>query len=71
MRNSEINEISQVFRTEHGYHFLEVTGKRIEDFSERFKRGQAENYLRNQVFDEELESWTREIRDDAFVEIRI
>jgi len=33
--------------------------------------GQAENYLRNQRFDEELQNWIREIRDDAFVEIRI
>jgi peptidyl-prolyl cis-trans isomerase SurA len=70
MNNSAINEVSQVFHTEHGYHFLEVTGRRVEDFSERFKKSQAENYLRNQMFDEELESWLREIRDDAFVEIR-
>jgi hypothetical protein len=27
--------------------------------------------LRNQRFDEELQNWIREIRDDAFVEIRI
>jgi peptidyl-prolyl cis-trans isomerase SurA len=59
-----------VFRTEHGYHFLEVTGRRVEDFSERFKQRQAENYLRNQMFDEELEAWLREIREEAFVEIR-
>ena len=70
MNHSKLNEISQVFRSEHGYHFLEVTGRRVEDFSERFKRNQAEHYLRNQVFDEELENWLREIRDGAFVEIR-
>ncbi len=70
MNNSEIGELSQVFHTEHGYHFLEVTGRRIEDFSERFKMGQAENYLRNQMFEEELESWLNEIRDNAFIEIR-
>jgi peptidyl-prolyl cis-trans isomerase SurA len=68
--NSEIGDLSEVFETEHGYHFLEVTGRRIEDFSERFKMGQAENYLRNQKFEEELESWLQEIRDDAFIEIR-
>ena len=43
----------------------------MEDFSERFKMSQAENYLRNQKFDEELDSWLREIRDEAFVEIKI
>jgi peptidyl-prolyl cis-trans isomerase SurA len=71
MQNIEPNQISEVFKTEHGYHFLEVTGSRVEDFSERFRMGQADNYLYNQKFDEELESWVREIREEAFVEIKI
>lgn len=71
MNNTAINEISEVFHSSHGYHFLEVTGRRIEDFSERFRMGQAENYLRNQKFEEELDTWLREIRDEAFVEIKI
>ncbi len=70
MNTLDLNKVSPVFRTEHGYHFLEVTGRRVEDFSERFKQRQAENYLRNQMFDEELEAWLREIREEAFVEIR-
>ena len=70
MKAMDINQLSEVFKTAHGYHFLEVTGRRIEDFSERFKMGQAENYLRNQKFDEELANWQREIRDNAFVEIK-
>ena len=71
MQSAELNDISNVFQTVHGFHFLEVTGRRMEDFSERFRMGQAENYLRNQKFDEELENWLREIRDEAFVEIKI
>ena len=71
MKRVEMNELSPVFRSQHGYHFLEVTGKRVEDFSERYRMGQADNYLRNQKFEEELQTWLREIREDAFVEIRI
>jgi peptidyl-prolyl cis-trans isomerase SurA len=71
MQASEIDEVSAVFQTQHGFHFLQVTGRRTEDFSERFRMGQAENYLRTQRFDEELENWIREIRDEAFVELRI
>lgn len=70
MNETGQGEISPVFKTTHGYHFLEVTGRRVEDFSERFRMGQAERYLRNQKFDEELESWIQEIREDAFVEKR-
>ena len=31
MLNSEINEVSEVFESQYGFHFLEVTGKRVED----------------------------------------
>lgn len=68
---SSLDEVSEVFETIHGFHFLQVTGRRIEDFSENFRMGQAESYLRNQRWDEELQSWITEIREDAFVEIRI
>ena len=68
MADSEINELSSVFQTVHGYHFLEVTDRRIEDFSERYRMSQAENFLRNQRFDQELSNWLREIREDAFIE---
>ena len=70
MEASAIGELSDVFQSQFGYHFLEVTDRRIEDFSDRFKRAQAENFLRNQMFDEEVATWLREIREDAFVEIR-
>ncbi|MFL2504392.1 MAG: peptidylprolyl isomerase [Candidatus Azotimanducaceae bacterium] len=68
MADSQLNELSSVFKTVHGYHFLEVTGRRIEDFSERYRMSQAENFLRNQRFDQELSNWLREIREDAFIE---
>tara|TARA_R110002073_G_scaffold5617_6_gene34408 strand:+ start:8 stop:1261 length:1254 start_codon:yes stop_codon:yes gene_type:complete len=68
--STSIEEISPVFRSQHGFHFLEVTGHRIEDMSNEFLMRQAANYLRNQKMDEELESWVRELREDAFVEIR-
>ncbi len=71
MGEMDVDQLSGVFRTVHGYHFLQVTGRRVEDFSERYRMSQAENFLRNQKFDEELETWIREIRDEAFVEIRI
>ncbi len=70
MRGTEEGVVSPVFQSDFGFHFLEVTGKRVEDFSDMFKRNQVENYLRNQSFEEEVDNWVREIREDAFVEIR-
>jgi len=71
MHATSEDQVSEVFRSSHGYHFLEVTGRRVQDFSKEYKQSQAANYLRNQKFDEELETWLREVREDAFVEIRI
>ena len=70
VHTSDIGNVSEVFQSVHGYHFLEVTGRRVEDFSAEYKRRQAERFLLNQRFDEELDAWLREIREDAFVEIR-
>ena len=71
IESMEISALSPVFKTTHGYHFLEVTGRRIEDFSNKYQENMAENYLRSQKFDEELDAWLREIREEAFVDIRI
>lgn len=71
IRSMEMSDLSPVFKTTHGYHFLEVTGERIEDFSTQYQRNVAENYLRSQKFDEELDTWLREIREEAFVDIRL
>lgn len=71
MQRLEEGVLSEVFKTKHGYHFLEVTGRRVEDMSDKYRMGQAENYLRSQKFEEELENWLREIRDQAYVEIKI
>tara|TARA_A100001011_G_scaffold133586_1_gene140819 strand:- start:1176 stop:2453 length:1278 start_codon:yes stop_codon:yes gene_type:complete len=71
IRSMEMSDLSPVFKTTHGYHFLEVTGERIEDFSTQYQRNMAENYLRSQKFDEELDTWLREIREEAFVDIRL
>ena len=34
MLNSEVNEVSEVFESQFGFHFLEVTGKRVEDVTD-------------------------------------
>jgi peptidyl-prolyl cis-trans isomerase SurA len=66
-----VDGTSEVIRTQHGYHVAQVLGRRVQDFSEEYKRNQAANFLRNRKFEEELETWLREIRSKAFVEIRI
>ena len=65
----EIGELSQPFKTETGWHIVEVLGRRVQDLSEDYSRSQAENALRDRKFDLELENWLLEIREKAFVEL--
>lgn len=64
----EVDELSEPFRTETGWHISRVEGRRLEDLSREFTRNQASNALRNRKFDLERENWLIEIREDAFVE---
>ncbi|KJS06809.1 MAG: molecular chaperone SurA [Gammaproteobacteria bacterium BRH_c0] len=70
LNNVALNTVSEPFRTTFGWHILEVTERRDQDFSEEIKRSQAENILRQRKFDSELQIWLQEIRDEAFVDIK-
>ncbi len=71
LNNMPLNIVSDPFRTQFGWHILQVTERRNQDFSEDIKRAQAENILRQRKFDEELQLWLQEIRDKAYVEIKL
>jgi peptidyl-prolyl cis-trans isomerase SurA len=65
------HQLSPPFRTEFGWHMLEVEGHRRQDMSAEARRNLAIRILHSRRFDEELQEWLREIRDEAFVEIRM
>ncbi|MOA22108.1 Chaperone SurA precursor [compost metagenome] len=50
---------------------LEVLDRRTSDASGEAREQQALNLLRNRKYDEELQNWLRQIRDEAYVEIRL
>ena len=62
--------ISQPFRSEFGWHILEVKARRDKDFSGEFRRNQVAGYIREQKYQEELDAWLRKIREEAFVDIK-
>ena len=70
MLNSEINEVSEVFESQYGFHFLEVTGKRVEDVTDYQIEERAYSVLFSRKYDEELENTLRSIRAEAFVEFK-
>ena len=70
MLNSEINQVSEVFESQFGFHFLEVTGKRVEDVTDYQIEERAYSVLFSRKYDEELENTLRSMRAEAFVEFK-
>ena len=70
MINSDLNVVSEVFESQFGFHFLEVTGKRLEDITDYQIEERAYSILFSRKFDEELENTLRSMRAEAFVEFK-
>jgi len=70
MNSIAINEVSEPFQSQFGWHILQVTERREQDFSDNILRNSAENLLRQRKFSEELQVWLQKIRDEAFVELK-
>ena len=70
MANTGINEISEPVQTQFGWHIVQVLERRDEDMTAQAMRNKAMDYLHNRKYQEELDAWLRQIRDEAFVDIK-
>ncbi|WP_445939285.1 peptidylprolyl isomerase [Pseudomonas sp.] len=71
MNSTPAGELSKPFKSPYGWHVLEVMGRRATDSSVQFREQQAMTVLRNRKYDEELQAWLRQIRDEAYVESKL
>ncbi|PVZ67744.1 peptidylprolyl isomerase SurA [Pelagibaculum spongiae] len=69
MNRLKPNEISQPFKSQFGWHMMQLVDRRQQDSSEEVKKNQARQLIYRRKFDEELNTWLREIRDNAYVQI--
>ena len=63
-------QVSAPFQSQFGWHILQVMDQRQVDMTDEMREQQARNLLQNRKFDEELQTWLQEIRDEAYVEIK-
>lgn len=65
----QVNELSEPFRTEHGWHIVQLLDRRTVDATADKKREQVYRMIFNRRFNEESASFMRELRDDAYIEV--
>ena len=71
MNATRTGELSEPFESSYGWHLIEVLDRRTQDMGDEARRDMAVQILHQRRFEEELQKWLKEIRDEAFVEVRL
>lgn len=71
MAELAINEVSAPIRSQFGWHLIQVLERRKQDMSKESKRLKARQEIRARKAEEAYNEWIHELRDKAFVELRL
>ncbi|MBW0147669.1 peptidylprolyl isomerase [Marinobacter arenosus] len=70
MLEANLGELRGPFRSQFGWHILQVEERRQKDISGDVKNAEARQAIYRRKFETELQNWLREIRDEAFIEFK-
>ena len=70
MASAPPGQISEPVQTQFGWHIIAVEGRREQDMTDQATRAKAMDYVHQRKYEEELDAWLQQIRDEAFVDIK-
>lgn len=70
MNSLAVGQVSAPFESRFGWHIVEVTERRTEDFTSEMRENAARIEIRKRKSSEELQNWLRELRSEAYVDIK-
>lgn len=71
MKLLAVNEISKPFRTQYGWHIVQVLERRMHDRAMDIKRSQAKEAIFSRKASEEAQLLIRRLRDESYIEIHL
>lgn len=71
MDNLKVGEISEPVQSPFGWHLIQVVERRVDEVSLERQRAAARMTLRDRKAEEVYQDWVRQLRDNAYVEIRL
>jgi peptidyl-prolyl cis-trans isomerase SurA len=65
------DQISEPFKSSFGWHIVQVVERRTQDTTDEIMRLKAREAIRERKADEAIDVWLRQVRDEAYVEVRL
>lgn len=69
--SSELNTLSETFKSSFGYHILEVLDRREKDVSKELQKDKAYRIIFERKYEEQLDKTLQELRAESYVDIKL
>jgi peptidyl-prolyl cis-trans isomerase SurA len=67
MQTLAVNEISEPFQSPFGWHIMQVMDRKVQNDDQAALRQKAKAMIQQRKYEEKLQTWGRQLRDEAYV----